>query len=422
MMIPSTVPQRSRRILAAVAWLLFALAAAVNIWLVTRQATPLGMPWRESTGALLDYRDIVVSPGRWLWAGNNPYDPDTYLAAHPWAQEFDPYAPSWLVATAWLCWLPVATGGAIYLGVGSLFMALTARRLALAVTTRHSDLLAPAAAIWMLIWYPTRTLGSSFLISCATVFLLLDRSRESHPWKAGFLLSITLMKPQIGLVLTLLLLAHKEWRTVWRGWVIMWVWSLPALTICLVDAGGLMGYVDSLRRDIAYANSPAAAIDFLSAESYRIDLPGMFARGTGIEPSGPLQLAIALLVLVPAAVTLWRRPRSMATVPLVIAPMLLASIHVNYDLTFWPVVAADAMALAVARRDRLSTALAVCATLVVVHLHRISTGLLGLSRYTADAVDVALVVTSLVLAIIIAWRQPRTCPSRSHPEPDEARD
>jgi hypothetical protein len=214
-----SVPQvlarpRRRTVIVVALWIAVAAAVAVRERVMLAHPLPPGVPWLESGNDryFLDFRDTIWTPGRFLLEGGNPYDPQSYQAAYPWALAFSLYAPVWLVLAAALAPLPYLASIIVF-QVISLAVAI----LMLTVLFRwtlpdHVDLAVPVALLWMNVWYPGRGALSVQLTTLLAVIGLtlvlrsvcqpqaesattIDRSDD----RAGaWGVALSLLKPQFG--------------------------------------------------------------------------------------------------------------------------------------------------------------------------------------------------------------------------------
>lgn len=394
-------------------WALALLAAVLNIRSLVANAKPLGVDWRAPGGTLLDFRDLVVVPGRYLWQGGNPYDPVPYLAAHPWAQEFDPYSPAWLLISAAIGWMPLHTAALVYLCCMTVISVLFARMLARWISPYWAAVLTPAIAIWFQVWFPARGMGSSFLVVLGmTLTLTCLRSRQPRPWLAATGLALAVLKPQFGIPFALALLALGHYRLIARGALLAVVSALPPLVACVVAAGGVTGFAGSIMRVIRHATSPAAPTGLLGADSYRVDMPGLVVRVLGRDP-GPVPAIVAVVVFALVLVLLRRLRPGISASTLVIAPAIFfLPVHLTYDIILMALVAAAALDLLLARRTPLKLATAVVACIPVLHLHRIS-AMAGLSGLGGDLLDAGCTLVALLLGCALAITASRSDPALS---------
>ncbi|ROR55236.1 uncharacterized protein DUF2029 [Luteococcus japonicus] len=401
---------------STVLWLTVAAVGIAHIALCLAKQTPWGQPWRESNVVLLDFRDTIVAPGRFLLQGGNPYDPDTYLTAHPWAQEFDPYSPAWFLLAAPLAPLPMPVSAAIYLAGTTLLLAWSAHQLVSLVLPRWADVVAPAVALWMLVWYPSRVMGSTFLCTMGLILMLRCGSslRTSSSWVPAAGLAFSLLKPQIGLWVCLLLLAWGAWRVVLRGLALELVLALPAVIACSVSAGGFLQFLDSIKRDIEHASSEASPTGLVGSESWRSDFAGLFMRlNDSAAPSWTLVVP-AVIALV-AAAWIWRvRPQHevfwLVTVPVA----LLLPVHASYDILLAVVTAVCGIRLWRGTREAGTAVVAICAALPVLHIHRV-TRALGIGNALGDTIDLLALCIAAILAVIhehSSHYKPQTTPPR----------
>jgi hypothetical protein len=402
---------RSRRSrVCLLLWGLVVAAATVRIVRALSDAVPLRGDWRTAEGGLLDARDLIVIPGRFLWAGGNPYDPSTYLAAHPWAQEFDPYAPAWLLLSSVLAPLPdlVARGTyLVLLMVVAVYFAIVLARWTLPASAWW---VAPLVVLWLNVWYPGRNAlqdGSSFIVITGLLLALrsLDASLPS-PRLAGIAgVAVTLLKPQFGVPVCILLLACGAWRTVWRGIVVCAAASVPIAVACTISAGGPAQFVQALLRDVQQASSPNAPTGLLYPGQSRTDPVGLFVRLGGPVPSSLLEWAFTVMVVGLGAVLLTRR-RAGTYAPLIVVPVLLLSfVHASYDL------AAALIPMFIALRlwwwrpgDRRLILLALVSAVPVLHVHRVTMTLLGASAPVAHVIDVTALLLTAVVATLVPQR------------------
>lgn len=383
-------------------WVLAGVGCVLTIARKVHSAPDWGRDWRIGPSELLDYRDIIVVPGRFLWRGGNPYDPLTYLPAHPWAQEFDPYSPSWLLLSMILGPLPIQVGGAIFLVLVSFALAYFCVLCARLMAPRASSALAPLLFLWCLVWYPTRVMGSSLIVVFGIMLVLThdgDSGRRPPFWRdaAAWGVALSLFKPQFGVPFMVLLLISRRWGTVVRGLLLELLMALVPLTVAIVSAGGPVAWLQSVIRDIEHASSADSAAGLQSASLARIDIPAMWMRLTGSSSELAALAAVFLFVAV-VALSYWRRPgtESMACCWL---PFLVAlPVHINYDM----VVALPCLAFAVAawrrRRAMLDAVVVLALAVVVLHLHRLW-AMVGIGRTIGDLTDLCL----LLVAGTVSW-------------------
>lgn len=411
--------------------LLWLLAVAGLVWVQwTRLADPTypGMDWQDPH-QLTDFRDAVWLPGRTLLEGGNPYDTEAMKAARPWAQEFNLYAPAWLLLAGAFGGLPFTASALVYLVLGAallvLFLWVTIRLSAPELTA----IALPLGVIWSVLWSPTRYAlqnGATFLVMLGAVLVLrglVDADGRPHgPRPLGHRalalgVALALIKPQFGLPLALLLVVAGRGRAVVRGVVWLALASLPALLLCVRAAGGVGGFVDSVVRNLAYSGSPDSPTGLGSVFNGRIDYLGMLARfGVVDQPSWlPAVVGLALVALA-AVVVLWA-PGEVTVLATASAAMLLGVVHQPYDVVPLMLVVlvglgrllpstARGGAPGLSRMDRTETTAWVAGGLPVLHLHAASLLVVpGLDRRSADLVDVIALTVALLVGLTAAVRQ-----------------
>ena len=429
------VPARpaANRIAIAMAWTIAIVGLVVTwrTWLT--DLTYPGMPWQDPH-EMSDFRDTVWIPGRWLLTGGNPYDPGPYLAANPGSQEFDPYAPAWLLLSAAFAPLPFTAAAAAYLVLGAVLAVVLVRLLLRWADPRLLALGTPIGLIWLELWSPGRySLQNGGTLLIVVGWVLVMRALVRRQASFGALgLALVLLKPQFGLPLIVVLVVAGRWRTAVSGLLLLVAASVPALTICVIAAGGPVGFLESIGRLLSYATSADAATGLLSPFNGRIDLLGLLGR-FGVAAPGWAQLLVGLLAT--AAACLFARRGSPITMTAGIsAVVLLGLVHQPYDavIMLTPVVIGLPAAMArlaatehlrVARRFPIEghaplhgreLVVWALAAVPVIHLHRVTT--LVVSKTGADLVDVAaLTLCTLAVLIGVTLHSTGTIPSTSMP-------
>ncbi|MFJ8811681.1 hypothetical protein [Amycolatopsis thermoflava] len=394
----------ARRWIVVVLWAFVAAAIAVRLSVMFAQPIRPGESFRGAEGYFLDFRDTVWTPGRDLLSGENPYDPDTYLATYPWALPMSLYTPAWLTLAVPLAPLPYLFSVALFqvLSIGVAVVML--RILAKWSMPLLADFAVPLGLLWCNIWYPGRGAISVQLGSLLGVLgaVLILRSLATAKPGAGWGVALVLIKVQFG-VFALAAAVGGRLRSVWRGVLWLAVASVPVVVACTIAAGGPAGFVRSVLRDLAVLSSDVAPTGLSNPVQRRFDLLGQLARWGLTEPPAWLQIAVPLLAVV-AVVFVVRATRRPLTVAAGIATaMLIGFYHAPYDLLvlFVPVALGIGMAVR-GELTRTADRVAVDAlTLVVLHLHTVSTKLIpGFDVRLADAVDLLLVAVGLAAALV----------------------
>lgn len=396
-------------------WTLAAVAVVVRVSVMFGTAVGLTEPAQGFTGSFLDFRDTVVTPGRYLLGGGNPYDPDAYLAANPWALPFSLYCPAWLVLGVLLAPLPFPVAIVLFQAVSVAVAVVFLRVICRWALPTLADIAVPAGLLWLNIWYPGRGVISvqlASLLGALGVALLLRaiaRRGETPDRGAAAGVALGLLKPQFG-VTAVVAAAAGRWRDLLRGVAGLAVISLPVVVVLSVAAGGPLRFLRSVARDLAVSNSAAAPSGLHSPIQRRFDLVGQLARW-GVDPPGWLQAGVIVLSLacIVAVVRLTRHPLALSAV--VCGSTLVGVYHAPYDLVLMliPVAAGVGMAMRgelTAIADRIALAASV---LVVLHLHTVSIFLLPLLDVRlADTIDIGLVLIAVGCGLYTAVRSRRT--------------
>lgn len=420
-------------------WL--AVAAAVTFRITGDLSDPIAPqePFRGTERAYLDLRDTIWTPGRYLLGGGNPYDPDAYLAAHPWALPFSLYAPAWLLLAIAFAPLPYLLSLAAF-QVASLAVAVVmVRTLCRWTLPTVADLAVPVLLLWMNIWYPGRgalstQMGSLLAVLGAVLVLraLLQpvtaatAGRHQRPATTVDLacalgVALSLIKVQFGAFALVALVGGRR-REVWRGVLGMTLASLPVVIVCSVIAGGPVEFVRSVLRDIAVLSSDAGPTGLSYPTQERFDVVGQLARHGLVDPPAWVELGVPLLGLV-AALVVVRISRNPLLVSAVVCTSTLVGIyHGRYDVLLLLIPVAVGVGMAIRGEltsvaERLTLGLL---SLVVLHLHAVSKALIpGVDVRTAATVDLVLILAALAVALCGAVSSRAVAPRRSDVEPSD---
>lgn len=275
----------------------FVLAAAVA-------ATTL-LQWARARAAIgdsdplvtpgLDFHMLVWAPVRGLLLGFNPYanPPEPgYLQQLGPAGASPPRPPALLLLEGWLA-APAPLVG--YLGSVVLNCLLLWAGLLLLARPRTSRQLLVAAAVGsaVLLAGPTdMVLGLGQVTPWAVLGLGL-MLRAPQRWTGAFGLSLVLFLPQVGVPLSVMLLALGLWRLVVRGWLVSALLSLPAVALLVASS---TGPIELLRSSLATTSGLAAPVNAAN----RVDLGGL------LTAQGALSLLPGALVLLVCVVLLHR--------------------------------------------------------------------------------------------------------------------
>jgi hypothetical protein len=410
-------PSRMRLVVVGALWLAAIIASLARVTDLLSDPTLPGMPWQQATNSLMDYRDVIWVPGRYLLDGGNPYDPDAYLAAHPWAQEFDPYAPAWLLLALVFAPLPYLASAAVYQVFTTAVAVVLLYVVSLWAIPRWAAIAVPAGLLWLNLWYPGRgsLAAGSAVVAVLGVALVVraiaEPDRAGRSWSVGGAagIALALIKPQFGLPVMIIAVAAGRIRDVWRGVLGLAVASLPIAIVCSIAAGGPMAFVNSVLRDLDQASSPDAPTGLRSPFQDRIDVVGLLARYGLTEPPVIVSVGVPLLALLIGAIVAARSRDPFITATAVAGAALLGFVHFPYDLLVMVIPFVAGLGSLPGRRFGWWSwgAFAGC-LLVVVHVHRVSSFLFGLSDRTADSIDTIGVAVAFLCAaaVTIAMREP----------------
>lgn len=409
-------------------WVAAVVAVAVSCvgWLST--LTYPGTPWQTSQ-SMIDFRETIWAPGRYLLNGGNPYDHDAYLLANPGSQEFDPYAPAWFLLAVPVGALPFAVSAAVYLAVGAVVAVVLLRTVAAWGAPGLVRIGVPALLLYLCAWAPGKyglQNGGALLVALGWVLVVRDvvehapavpqRRPDERParmwgvvpsgaWAAGVGLALSLLKPQFGLPLVVIALVAGRWAVVWRGAVALLAGSIPVVIACSVNAGGFDRFLISILQLVGYASSPSAQTGLSSSENRRADLLGMLARLTGEAPTAWLQLVVPLVVLA-LGVLVVRRAREPLTIAAgVAAATLLPVVHQSYDniILLMPVVVTIDVVLARRRIGRLDLLVGLIGLIPMLKVHQLSQIVApGSGNAGAELPATAAIAVTLVLGAVAA--------------------
>ncbi|MBL8709478.1 MAG: DUF2029 domain-containing protein [Rhodospirillaceae bacterium] len=185
--------------------------------------------------------------------------------------------------------------------------------------------------------------GQTGLLAAGLLFAVIGNFGH-RPWLAGICAGLLTIKPQLGLLVPLLLLVQWQWRVVLAG----------ALTLAVLVSLSLLWFGSEPWQGFRDMTLPLGVRVMLSADMAGA-IPLRPGWGTGLQLLGlpvaaafAIQSAIAIALVAATLWLMWWRPRFHAATPVVgprlWAPLLMATLLVtpylhNYDLTLMaPVV------------------------------------------------------------------------------------
>ncbi|BBY17245.1 hypothetical protein MLIT_28370 [Mycolicibacterium litorale] len=288
-------------------------------------------------GTLVDFRDTVWLPTRWLLSGNDPYNTALYSAHFPYAQDYPTYAPAHLAL-----WMPfgrlpweaaaaadVVLNIVVVAAVGA-WAGMRAARLWTAPGTPGRTALVGAGSLGVALVWLARTAADgashgqpSVVYALLAAPALLSRS----PWVATPLAAVTCLKPQIGIFVVVLLLAQRRWRV--AGSAVLLAGGVSTVTALFLADGRLGAWLETLLSNASSAEA-IRTVDYLDE---RVDLTGALLDA-GLPVPGWTS-PVVLLAGLSAAYLLARRldrrllPHTAVLIGLSIG--LMAFYHISYD-------------------------------------------------------------------------------------------
>ena len=403
---------RRRTWLVRLLWVLVAVVCVRVGVMLANPIQPTEYAAIDASYYFLDLRDTVWTPGRFLLAGGNPYDPETYLQANPWAWQFAVYAPVWLFLALILGPLPFLAAVVVYQVMALALAIVTLRVLLKWAIPTLADIAVPAVLLWMNIWHPGRAslsvqMGTLLaLLGVTLVIRQLTTPRPVEPRVDGTFslgIALTLVKPQFGLAMLLVGAASGKLREVALAVLGVAVLSLPVAVICSVAAGGPLEFVRSILRNVAYTNSPISPSGLSNPDVRRLDLLGILARH-GLDVAAvwlSLVVTITAFALAIAMVRITRNPLLLSAA--ISVTTLLGIYHGTYDLLLLliPVAVGVGMIVRGELTEPAERVVFGALLLVVLHLQTITKTLIPrFDILGADTVNAILMVVALVASVI----------------------
>ena len=235
-----------RRSGAVLAGLLFVAAVAVaplRMGVLTRAGgIQLGAKW-----GMMDFYGNVYYPVRALLAGEDPYDPNRFMALYPVDLPYPIHAPSNLLLHLPFGLLsPQAAGITYFVFSALLVLPLAYMCLRLTGIPHRGKIVLLASAIlltrpghWNLV------LGQRGLFLSLATYAALVYARDA-PFLSGVGIAISMIKPTWGIPLAILMLASGYGRAVLAGLVFSAITNLPVLAVLVAKEGGITPFVHVL--------------------------------------------------------------------------------------------------------------------------------------------------------------------------------
>lgn len=301
--------------------------------------------------AMADFQSVAYLPTRAFLDGINPYSTQKYLADYPADHPFTLYLPATLALH-----LPfgiMSPGGA-----NLTYMALTIGMTVLLafLAYRYNRLPANGALVLLTTGLILLSLPGhqNFLLGNVTVPLVIAtyiaiRHADVMPFVSGMGVAVSLLKPNFGLPLAVLMLLRGQWRAVLWAAALTAAINLPLMSVLASRSGGLGPFLHEVAstwrgvQTIVY-NSPSMSLR-------RIDAIALISRITGTSLGAVGQWLVSALVLVLGALALRglgrEKPgeessgREAVATGVICVTMLLSVYHQSYDtlLLILPLVA-----------------------------------------------------------------------------------
>lgn len=309
-------------------------------------------------GTFGDLRDATWLPVRAALSGVNPYDTATYLQLHPYTQDFPTYTPAHLALWSPLGWLDFATAIVVYLAVSVLVITAVGTWGGVRVlrTWRPGEhgaatVVAAAAAGVAVLWL-ARTVTAAVGPGQPSVVYALAAAPAvlgvRHRWADALLIALTCFKPQIGLVVVLIVLAQRRWGDAVRGVAIV---TGASAAVGIAIGGGVAGLPAFVDAFLANARSAGAVRTGAVTVEERIDVEAGL-RALGVQPSGAaLALVAATGLVLCVLVVRWAAARELPAVGALLGLTvgLLPIYHISYD-AMWLLIPAGVAAAELYRR------------------------------------------------------------------------
>jgi hypothetical protein len=187
--------------------------------------------------------------------------------------------------------------------------------------------------------------GQTSNLLCLPLVLGVLALRRGMDGQAGFMLGLLFLKPQLGLIWMVALLAGRRWRALAAGTAT--VLALLGISTLLAGPGWIAGWL-GLSGEVVGKSS---GIGFDPIYSFNLKPILALIPGVGAAGANTLQVGVAVLLAAGIGWLWWRTPRTAPTstydhlIALTVLAMLLASpVLMSHDLTFWVIAAAFVLA------------------------------------------------------------------------------
>ncbi len=272
----------------------FAIVSISYCWIVV---TGAAMP--DGSGGIygMDFRDTVWLPLRYFFSGNVPWNVDTYLRLHPFAQFFPLYLPSYWLPSALFLLIPYRACLVVWTTGSSVLLTLVTlaafRRVAPSLLRRLPW--APAALILLMAFTRPGRAGltaANWALpgACAAAYLLVAVGQSRSRVVAAM---VSFVKPQLGLAMGFQLALAKRFALLVRAVVASAILLLVPMLLVLVREHGIGGLISDVRATLALGDGPDAGPETVA--STRVDAVGLLGH-LMIDTPGIVDVLLMVLV------------------------------------------------------------------------------------------------------------------------------
>lgn len=339
---------RSRLLTAGAATLLVAAIGLALLRLSCIGCSVGGLRLGFGVVGMNDFQTTVYYPARAFADGVNPYNSEDYLARYPAPQPLRLYPPAMLVLFRPFAALSLETASKVQ---GALTIILSG--LLAYVSLRLAGIRARPAAVllvWALILF-SRPGHWNLLLGQITLLVVLGTYgalAAGRRWAilAGLGLALSLLKPNFGLPLAVLMLARGQFTGVAVGATVTGILNIVPLPRLAELSGGIMNFAALFFGGTERFAQSSGPRDELTV--YRVDASGLVGQWLP-TPLGWLgSLLVAGIVLGLVFWVLRRRGRLFASAEkpdpalagLLCCAILLSLYHIGYDMLLlaWPFI------------------------------------------------------------------------------------
>jgi hypothetical protein len=283
-----------------------------------------------------DFALVIYYPVRAFLDGSNPYDRSSYLAQYSVRAAFGPYLPGILLLHLPFGFMSVERAQSFYLVTSiclTLVLAFLSLKFSMVKVSIPAVLLLGAVIVLTRPGRQTLLLGQVTLEVVLTTYVTLYCA-PSAPGLSGLALALTLLKPNYGLPLALLLLIQGHLRSLAYAAFCVLLLNMPVVAILADRAGGIHPLFEQFASSAVDFESMSSASPTISP--YRVDAVALIGRLVGHAPDLAGHLLVTLTVLGLAGFVSRGLPNHHHSfgllAGLVCTAVLLSGYHPAYDL------------------------------------------------------------------------------------------